>query len=101
MADGHEITLEEAKVLTAAYRSSATYEANGRIAIAFNKEAIDRLMNKDDVVGLRCYFAHGTDGLLTLVLVAHDAEGNDLTRELAESGNPCPVFCSSENDLNS
>ena len=102
MADGHEISIEEAAALTAAYRLSGSYDTNdGRIATAFNKEALKRLLNQEECMGIRCYYANDVDGLLTLVLVGYDDEGNDLLDQLAEFGNPCPDNCSNDNALNS
>ncbi len=104
MADTHEISLPEAKIMTTAYRNSAFFTENGnRRAIAFNKEAILRVVEQQGSNGLRCYFALDKDNLITLVLAAYDPDGNDIVgadKQLAEWGRPCPVFCSIDNDLN-
>lgn len=102
MADQHVITLEEAKPMTVAYRESSCYDTyEKRKAVAFSKDAINRLMAQEGVTGIRCYFAHDSNGFLTLLLCAYNADGNDLVGELAEMGMPCPNFCSENNDLNS
>jgi hypothetical protein len=106
MSDSHVITLEEAAKMTRSYRKA---NLNRIIANAYEKAAFLRLLQQDGCVGIRCYFAMTTEetnpgdaGRLTLVMVGHDASGNDLyNRELAEIGSPCPIWCPSPNPLNS
>ena len=102
MADGHEIPVNDAAAMTAAWRNSGSFETfSGRKALAFNSDAIARLMNQDGCSGLRCYLAIDEAGEITLVLAGYDEEGNDLLNELADRGTPCPSFCSEKNSLNS
>ncbi len=104
MADPHEISLPEAKIMTTAYRDSAFFAENGyRKAVAFSKEAILRVLEQEESNGLRCYFALDKDKLITLILAAYDRSENDIIgegRQFAEYGNPCPSMCSNDNDLN-
>lgn len=102
MADGHEITVDDAAAMTAAWRNSESFETfGGRKALAFNSDAIARLMSQEGCVGLRCYLALDEVGGLTLVLAGYNEEGNDLLTELADRGNPCPSFCGGDDSLNS
>ena len=101
MADGHEITLVNAAVMTNTWRESSSFELfNGRKAVAFNKDAIARLMIQDGYEGIRCHFAITETGDLDLVITAYDKQDNDLLIQLVDSGNPCPQFCGDANDLN-
>ena len=105
MSDQHDISLDLAASMTKAYRNA---EINTTTASAFKKAAFDRLLQQDNCVGIRCYFALTTQeshpnnaGLLTLVLVGYDSSGNDLANgELAELAVLCPPDCSASNALN-
>lgn len=49
------------------------------VCFSFNKKGIQHLLKKPGCAGLRMYPALHPDGHLTLVLVAFDEEGNNLT----------------------
>lgn len=105
MPDPHLITLEEASLMTKAYRDA---RINNIISNSYERAAFDRILSQEGCVGVRAYFALTTEqsnpgdaGRLTLVFVGYDANGNDLySRELAEAGKPCPPQCPTENPLN-
>ena len=103
MADSHVISLQAAGSMTAAWRNLSTYSnSENRIAVAFAREAIERvLFQNENLAGLRFYFALDSKQQITLVICGYDGQGNDLTRELADNGNPCPSICADANGLNS
>jgi hypothetical protein len=93
------ITLAEASVLTANYRIQTKSPVKGGM---FWKEAIERVINQPDVIGMRYYYARQENGTPALVLVGVDTKGNDVYRGvLAEVSWLCPPFCPEVNVLNS
>lgn len=96
----YSISLNDAAKMTKRFRDKAAPGAI--IACAFGKSGLETILNQDDCVGIRFYFAEKEDGKLTLVLTGIKASGNDIyDGELAEHGGGCPPDCSSFNPLNS
>lgn len=95
----HSIDIDAAAKMTKNYRDQM--KANDNIAVAFNKDAINQLMSQTGCEGLRMFFALGDDGKLTLVLVAVDANGDDMYQgKLMEWAIPCPPDCGAADPLN-
>ncbi|MFQ6103026.1 MAG: hypothetical protein ACE5OP_01895 [Candidatus Glassbacteria bacterium] len=98
--ENHTITLEEASKFTRNYREKAP--SGAILGGYFGKEALQRVLNQENCVGIRYYHAEKDDGTSVLILVGVDASENDLIGgELLEWSIPCPPYCGSANQLNS
>ena len=98
--EDHSIPLDEAAELTKRYRDKA--DENALLGGLFAREAFDRILSQEGVMGIRFYYGESEDGQMELVLVGVDANGNDMEYgELAERIIGCPPFCGWENVLNS
>lgn len=96
--ESHDISLEEACLLTQAYRESAP--AGATRAVYFSKAAILKVLDQPDCVGLRIYNAI-KDGNHTFVIVGASAEQEDLEEGIIlEFGIPCPPICPMASALN-
>lgn len=97
--DGSFITLSAGGTLTSAYRSNFSSQPK---AYFFGKNKLNALLTESTSVGIRVYFGQDTSGNLTMVLVAADANGNDLCSSyILDNGVACPTVCSNNNALNS
>ena len=85
--DPHDISLDEAKILTQKYKSSVP--AGSIRANRFGEEALDAILSQTGCVGLRIYYGITASSAPTLVIVGVDSNGGDLTKgKLAEYGIP-------------
>lgn len=82
----HEITLDKAKVLTFNYRKVNEIEISK--GFKYEKAKIQEILDNTnpDCVALRIYYGRNAIGEDTLVLVGVDANGNDITTNIAEYG---------------
>ncbi len=97
--EDHLISLADASELTANFRNAQTDDYIK--AEYFGKNAILSLLKQDDCIGMRVYYGQEIDGVKKLVLVAVDANGNDLVNGvILDKGFPCPSYCSTSNSLN-
>lgn len=95
----HDISLAEASAWTANYRNSIT--SGDTIAHYFGKEAIKAILNQENCVGIRIYYALDTAATKQIIAVGVNADGNDLYNGLlAERTVKCPQHCSTSNPLN-
>lgn len=98
--EDHDITLAQAKELTTRFRNSIV--EGEKIAGYFGRDAILRILNQDDCVGIRYYYGLDGDNKPVTVLVGVKENSDDIyTGELAQMSWPCPDCCSSDNPLNS
>jgi hypothetical protein len=65
----------------------------------FHREAFEKLLAQQGVVGIRYYYAKTDDGTPTLVLVGVDSTGNDMTALIEEMSYPCPPYCDARSSL--
>ncbi len=108
----HQISLDEAIILTANYRINFNNEfdptKNQAKGFYYTKEAFDDLFAQEGAVGVRIYggqvgTADGTikNSNLAFVMVAVDINGNDIltpgAEVVKERGQPCPNYCGTEN----
>jgi hypothetical protein len=97
------IELETAKTWTANYRKQNPGDREGHF---FGFEIIKQILSQKGCMGIRAYYAIDANGNKQLLLVATDANGEDLMLESAnsaartEEGNivadasyPCPGYC--------
>lgn len=97
--EGASISLSTAGEWTENYRNA---NPNGVKAIFFGKDILTNILNQDNCLGIRIYFAHDDEGNQRLVLVGADAAEDDLIYGVvADYGSPCPASCSANNLLNS
>jgi hypothetical protein len=95
----HDIPLSTAAEWTANYRASAG--SNATIAHFFGKDAVKALLEQQNAVGMRLYYALDGDGNKQMIITAVDSDGNDLYEgDLLEMSLPCPENCSAANPLN-
>ena len=96
----HRTTRQDAARYARRYRQQAEHE-RPLPAIAFHRDAFDRILRQPGCVGIRAYPGLTDAGEPTLVLVGVDDAGNDMVEgALAQYGSVCPPHCSAPNDLN-
>lgn len=97
--ENHSISLQEASALTANFRNGKPIETI--IGHYYGKQAIQNILNQEDCVGIRIYYAQDTNNSPKLVIVGVKANQDDIYNGLiAEFGNACPNQCSIANPLN-
>lgn len=110
----HQITLAAAAELTS--RFQASIPAGFPVCETFGADALNTLLAVDGAASLRIYFGQQPDGTVVTVLVASDAEGNDILplytenipagdaviaadAVILEDGYRCPPYCPSASPL--
>jgi hypothetical protein len=95
--EDHDISLLDAATMTANFRSTQTGSSYIK-AEFFGKDAIAAILNQDDCVGIRIYYALDDAGVPKLVIVGVNADEDDLYDGLiAERGSVCPPACANNN----
>jgi len=90
----HRITQGEAAGLVQAFQSGA--KAGDHRATVFNRSAFEQLLAQPSAAGIRIYRAQHADGSPTMVMVAVDANGEDLAASSSvfiQKGTDCPPNC--------
>ena len=107
----HEISLQTAIDMTSRYRGKRP--SNFPICETFEKDVIQKLLNTTGCASFRIYYGMKADEQVDAILVAVDAEGNDILPPLAnaatgttdpviiEDGYRCPDDCPPSSPLNS
>ena len=91
MSDRHRISLADALVMVQRARKSPPTMVNG-----WNIDAsiIREILAQPGAAGLRAYMASTNEGVATLVYLAVDKDGKDVTDGvIAEYALPCPPWC--------
>ena len=97
--EDHTITLDEAAAMTKIYRQSVPSTA--RKGGFFGRDAILKILNQEDCVGIRYY--HGINSAGEPVIILCGALANEDAMDdgaLVEFAIPCPTQCGSSNPLN-
>lgn len=106
----HEISLQTAIDMTTLYR--ANRPSNFPICETFNLDAVDKLLGTDGCASLRIYYGMKEDNNVDAILVAVNADGEDILPSSAaagllngdaiilEDGIRCPEACPPESPLN-
>ncbi len=95
----HKVSLEAAAALTRGYREFAP--KGSQLASMFPRDVFDRLLAQPGCAGIRIYSGRNERRVHELVLVAVDADANDMTQgELFDFGLPCPPYCGGGTVLN-
>lgn len=97
----HAITVEEAARICERHRSQATARSakkatEGDLGGLFTKEEVVSMLKNPKARFLRFYYGENEKGGRELVLLAADADGNDLITDgsiALDSHWPCPPFC--------
>lgn len=98
--EGGFITLREGSEMTKRYRN--TIQPGEVIGVFMGKEKIQAILDQNECMGIRFYFAVNDRNERTLVLVGADANQNDMVNGLiGDETTPCPSYCSQANSLNS
>jgi hypothetical protein len=96
----HEIDLSTASAWTANFRASVP--ANTTLGHYFGKGIIQSIIDQDEAVGVRIYFAKDGDGVQQLIITGVDENGDDLYEGLlAEMARRNPPYGVTANPLNS
>lgn len=107
----HEISLQTAIDMTTRYRGKRPI--NFPICETFEKAAIQKLLDTAGCASFRIYYGMKADERVDAILIAVDAEGNDILPLLAntsttttdpviiEDGYRCPDDCPHSSSLNS
>jgi hypothetical protein len=97
--EGEQISLQEGAELNQNYRNA---NPNKRIGHLMGEEIINQILAQPGCKGIRFYYGLDSNGKKEIVLVGTDANGNDMvTGIIADKAKPCPIYCSSQNPLNS
>lgn len=84
---------------TTASRGEGAAPAEGSLGGLFSKKAVLSLLSRTDAQYLRYYHARDAEGKRTIILVAADANGNDLLdggTQTLDHHWPCPPYCPQE-----
>ena len=95
---GHEVSLDSAKKFIQNLKKDATQmKIQGGL---FYREVFDKMLAQKGSVGIRFYYAKSDEGNPTVVAVAVDSSGSDMTKGIvAESIFPCPPYCDGSSEL--
>ena len=88
----HVISLDKARKLTEAYQNAA--KPGDVIAGYLGRNIFEKILDREDCVGIRIYNAFSEAGNPTFVLVGVDTSGNDiLGGPIGDEIRPCPPYC--------
>ena len=89
----HIISLNEATTMTHAYQNAQQFQGLTKACLIDNN-AYQQLMTQAGCEGVRTYFALNDTGVLTIVVVGVDANGNDMTTGvILNHALDCPQVC--------
>ncbi|MGQ0650350.1 MAG: hypothetical protein ACT4P7_22645 [Gemmatimonadaceae bacterium] len=94
----HDIEIQTAAALTERHRRQVTVQgtrgaSEGDLGGLFTKEAVVKLLQQPHAKFLRFYYGRNEKGGRELVLVAADANGDDITALAMDGHLPCPPVC--------
>lgn len=96
--EDHQISLEEAIKLVKNFKNKVGEEVVK--AHFIGKEAILKVLDQENCVGVRIYYAENDEGKPELVVVGVNENGKDLVEGLIlERTWPCPPYCDGESKL--
>lgn len=97
MANGSFITREAAKAMVDRYTANTTTIVTSPYAFNYDYELIQELINQNDgATGVRVFLGLDENMEAKTILVATDADGNNLFNGSApclDTGAPCPDMC--------
>ena len=96
--EAEEFPLDTAAEWTENYRKA---NPSGIKAHFFGRDIIQRILDQDSCVGIRCYYALDEKGVQQMIIVGADKDENDLYNGIvAEKSLPCPTYCPTGSPLN-
>ncbi len=99
-ARDHRISVNVGAAHTRRFREANPDPKAEKAGMFWRNGGLDDLMAQKGCAGVRIYFGRGPDGTGNLVLVAVDAQGDDLSAgTVLEQGIPCPPFCTATGPL--
>ena len=88
----HVVRLDQAAQWTENFRKDA--DKNALVAGFFGRNIFEKILDQNQVVGIRIYNAKHDNGNPVFVLVGVDATGKDVASGIVGEGIvPCPPFC--------
>lgn len=96
----HRISKADAAKKTKRYKEKKA-KKDRYPTLAFHGAAFERILDQPGCVGIRAYPAEDDAGMVTMILVGVDGDGNDMVDGALEN-DPfmCPEICPDENELN-
>lgn len=92
-AEGEQISLAIASDWTANYRAANPGAVRAHF---YGNSILQDILDQENCVGIRFYYAIDDENAPQLVLVGVDTDGNDMTDGIvADRGLPCPSNCDS------
>jgi hypothetical protein len=96
--EAEEFPLDTAAEWTANYRNANPGAVKAHF---FGREIIQRILDQDGCVGIRCYYALDENGVQQMIMVGADKDENDLYNGIiAEKAIKCPPYCPKGSPLN-
>jgi hypothetical protein len=91
------ITLEKATEWTGNYQSANPNETKAHF---FGRNKLQMILDQDNCMGIRAYYAIDDNGAKQLVLVGATADMEDqYTEVILEHSAPCPAYCAQNSPL--
>ncbi|GAB3819679.1 hypothetical protein [Pontibacter rugosus] len=94
--EGAPIDLKEAAKWTKNYRDKEKETENGEKIKAhfFGRDILLKILEQEDCMGIRMYYAKNDEGKKQLILVGATSEGDDMiTGTIADKSHICPPDC--------
>lgn len=92
------IDINDAAALNKNFRDNYKDQPKG---IYFSQATLHEVLNQENCVGIRFYFAADNEGQFTLTFAGVTADEDDILGVIGDSGIKCPDACSTPNALNS
>jgi hypothetical protein len=94
----HEVDSKVAAAMIERHRKQVTVQGaraagEGDVGGMFSAAAVVKMLQQPGAQYLRFYFGRNEQGNRELILVAADADGNDMTTVALDQHWPCPPFC--------
>ena len=100
--ENHDISLQDAAMLTQNFRNSQAENQNVIKGEFFGKDALIALLTQPECVGARIYYGLDTGNVPRLIIVGANTIGDDiLNGVIMEKGSISPPSNSAPNDINS
>ena len=88
---GRNISKDDFEKMRKAYQSKNPKNTH---AVLFHKDSIQRVLSTPGAESVRIYFGENENGDDTVMLLAADADGNNLYTAIEDRGQLCPPYCS-------
>ncbi len=97
--EAEEFPLDTAAEWTKNYRE--TIKMGDTVSHFFGRDIINKILEQNDCMGIRIYYALDENGKKQLIIVGADSKENDIYNGIiAERSYGCPPFCPINSPLN-